>query len=234
MNIRDSAMTALILGFFASSWFGWAQERPPLAWRSPLIVGALLSLIVAVAGGVLAWRNRSAAGSALSAEGALRRYGIIVGVEFGIAAAGAAGIALWGRSEYIASWICLVVGVHFLPMAPVLRNPFLVLLGLLLMAVAVAARRSHPAHRYRPERHHRRGGRRCPARLCHLGCCLRRRVVRAEGRVCAYAPARQAGVPSSRRRNQPRRHPSTAEDPTVERGRQLGCGCRQPTWRARG
>jgi hypothetical protein len=139
MNIRDSAMTALILGFFASSWFGWAQERPPLAWRSPLIVGALLSLIVAVAGGVLAWRNRSAAGSALSAEGALRRCGIIVGVEFGIAAAGAAGIALWGRSEYIASWICLVVGVHFLPMAPVLRNPFLVLLGLLLMAVAAAA-----------------------------------------------------------------------------------------------
>jgi hypothetical protein len=132
-------MTALILGFFASSWFGWAQERPPAAWRSPLIVGALLSLVVAVAGAVLAWRNWSAAGSALSEPGAMRRYGIIVGVEFGIAAAGAAGIALRGRSEYVAPWICLVVGVHFLPMAPVLKNPPLVVLGVLLMAVAAAA-----------------------------------------------------------------------------------------------
>jgi hypothetical protein len=38
---RDSAMTALILGFFASCWFGWAQERPPASWRGPLIAGAV-------------------------------------------------------------------------------------------------------------------------------------------------------------------------------------------------
>jgi hypothetical protein len=29
MPLRDAAMAALILGFFASCWFGWAQERPP-------------------------------------------------------------------------------------------------------------------------------------------------------------------------------------------------------------
>jgi hypothetical protein len=34
----------------------------------------------------------------------MRRYGIIVGLEFGIAA-----------------WVCLVVGVHVWPMAPVLQ-----------------------------------------------------------------------------------------------------------------
>jgi hypothetical protein len=32
-------MTALILGFFASSWFGWAQENPPEASRPFLIAG---------------------------------------------------------------------------------------------------------------------------------------------------------------------------------------------------
>lgn len=26
---RDGAMSALVLGFFASCWFGWAQEKPP-------------------------------------------------------------------------------------------------------------------------------------------------------------------------------------------------------------
>jgi hypothetical protein len=135
---RDAAMSALILGFFASSWFGWAQERLPSRWRLPLTVGAVLSLIVAVVGAVYAWRNWSG-GSALSAPGAMRQYGIIVGVEFGVAAAGAAVIAFWGRGDYIAAWVCLVVGVHFWPMAPVLHSPSLVALGALLTVVAIAA-----------------------------------------------------------------------------------------------
>ncbi len=136
--VRDDAMTALIFGFFASSWFGWAQERPPAALRPALIAGSVLSLGVAVIGAVFAWQNWSA-GSALSEPGAMRQYGILVGVEFGLAAVGAAGIAVAGRSEYIAPWICLVVGVHFWPMAPVLKNPSLIVLGALLTAVSVAA-----------------------------------------------------------------------------------------------
>jgi hypothetical protein len=55
--VRDSAMMALIFGFFASPWFGWAQERPPLAWRPPLIAGSVVSLAVAVFGAVLAWQG---------------------------------------------------------------------------------------------------------------------------------------------------------------------------------
>lgn len=137
-STRDSAMSALILGFFASSWFGWAQERPPAAWRSPLIAGAVLSLAVAVVGAVVAWQNWSG-DSALAEPGAMRRYGILVGVEFGVAAAGAAAIALLGRPEYLAPWICLVVGVHFWPMAPVLKSPSLIVLGALLSTVAVVA-----------------------------------------------------------------------------------------------
>ena len=135
---RDSAMTALILGFFASCWFGWAQERPPPAWRSLLIVGAVLSLVVAAVGAVVAWWKWSD-GSALNESGAMRHYGIIVGIEFGVAAAGAAVNALWGRPDYLAPWICLVVGVHFWPLAPLLKNPYLVVLGALLTAAAVAA-----------------------------------------------------------------------------------------------
>jgi hypothetical protein len=69
----------------------------------------------------------------------MRQYGIILGVEFGVAAAGAAAIDLLRHSEYVAPWICLVVGVHFFPMAPVLKSPPLFVLGAVLIAVAAAA-----------------------------------------------------------------------------------------------
>jgi hypothetical protein len=135
---RDAAMTALILGFFASCWFGWAQERPPAPWRKLLIVGAGLSIAVALVGGVSAWRMWSDT-SALDEPGAVRAYLIIVGIEFGVAAAGAAVIALTGHRQYLAPWICLVVGVHFVPLAPVLDDPILFGLGAVLTAVALAA-----------------------------------------------------------------------------------------------
>jgi hypothetical protein len=138
MDTRDRAMTALILGFFASSWFGWAQERPPAAWRTTLIVASVASLLAAVTGAVLAWRGWSS-GSALGEPGAMRRYGILVGIEFAVAGLGAAGIGVWGDPDYIAPWICLVVGVHFVPMAPLLRDPALIVLGALLIVVAVVA-----------------------------------------------------------------------------------------------
>ena len=91
MPLRDAAMTALILRYPATSWFGWAQERPPAAWRSPLITGMVLSLAVSATGAVLAWRHWSG-DSALSEPGAMRQYGIILGVEFGVAAAGGGGV----------------------------------------------------------------------------------------------------------------------------------------------
>jgi hypothetical protein len=69
----------------------------------------------------------------------MRRYALIVGTEFGVAGVGAAAIAVAGHAGYLAPWICLVVGVHFWPMAPVLQNRSLVVLGALLVAVAVMA-----------------------------------------------------------------------------------------------
>jgi len=135
---RDGAMSALILGFFASSWFGWAQEKPPPGWRALLVTGAVLSLAIAGIGAVLAWRTWSG-GSVLDEPGAMRRYGMVVGVEFGVAAVGALVLAVCRRLEYLSAWICLVVGLHFAPMAPILDSPPLIALGLVLTGVAVAA-----------------------------------------------------------------------------------------------
>ncbi|GAA2384299.1 hypothetical protein Cme02nite_66480 [Catellatospora methionotrophica] len=137
-HVRDAAMTALIFGFFASAWFGWAQEAPPVAWKKRLGIAGGVSIAVSLAGGILAWQHWSD-GSALSEPGAMRRYGIIVGIECVAAAAGALVLGLRGKRELIAPWICLVVGVHFIPLAGPLQSPILFPLAVAMTLVAAGA-----------------------------------------------------------------------------------------------
>ena len=44
-------------------------------------------------------------------------FGIVCGVEFGVAGLGAAVVGIRKRAQWIASWIAFVVGVHFVPLA---------------------------------------------------------------------------------------------------------------------
>lgn len=67
------------------------------------------------------------------------RYGVIVGVEFGLAGLGAGILAVIGQADYIPVWVCAVVGVHLLPLAPLLRDRRLVALGVLVTIVALVA-----------------------------------------------------------------------------------------------
>jgi hypothetical protein len=47
--------------------------------------------------------------------------------------------ALAGQADYIPVWVCAVVGVHLLPLAPLLRDRRLVALGVLVTIVASVA-----------------------------------------------------------------------------------------------
>ncbi|MEU8261497.1 hypothetical protein AB0C02_12865 [Micromonospora sp. NPDC048999] len=135
---RDGGITALVEGFFGAAWFGWGHVAPP-AWLDPwLTAGSVVALLVAIAGAVVGFSS-PASTAALNNRASGRRYGIIVGVEFGLAGAGAALLGVFGQPDYIPVWICAVVGVHFLPLAPVLRDRNLIPLGILVTATAVAA-----------------------------------------------------------------------------------------------
>jgi hypothetical protein len=135
--VRDAAATATVFGFFASSWFGWAQEQPPATWRKWLIAGSILSLLVAIAGGVLTWQYW-ADGTAFNPQTG-RTFGLIVGIEFTIAGIGAGVLARLGKAELIAPWIALVVGVHFWPLGPLLHYPLLYAVAVLVSLAALVA-----------------------------------------------------------------------------------------------
>jgi hypothetical protein len=134
---RDAAFTAAIFGFFASAWFGWAQAKPPEWLVDWLVAGSIAAVLTMVAGVVLGVRHRHD-GSALNIQGASRRYGIIVGIEFVLAGVGAGVLGATGAVDYIPVWICAVVGAHFLPLAQVLLARWLYPFGAALCGVAVA------------------------------------------------------------------------------------------------
>lgn len=114
--VRDFAFTALIFGVAAFVWYGWGQEDPPRAWRVLLAIGSGLGVITAIIGGVLVYQHWSSE-TALAAGDGYRTFGIVCGVEFGLAGVGAAFLGVTKRPEWISTWICFVVGVHFIPLA---------------------------------------------------------------------------------------------------------------------
>ncbi|MEU9506389.1 hypothetical protein AB0D32_08915 [Micromonospora sp. NPDC048170] len=136
-HIRDASATAVVFGFFASSWFGWAQDAPPRRWRPLLGVGSVLSLLTAVAGGILTWR-RWAEPTAFDADTS-RTFGVVVGIEFGAAALGAGLLALRRRQDLIPVWVALVVGVHLFPVAALIDYPLIHLVAALVTVVALVA-----------------------------------------------------------------------------------------------
>jgi hypothetical protein len=140
--LRDAAATAAIFGFFASAWFGWAQDEPPPGWRRALVTGSILSLLTAVGGGVVTWRNWSGP-TAFDADTS-RTFGLVVGVEVALAAIGAAVLARRRSGELIPAWVALVVGVHLIPVALLVRSPLIAVTGVLVALVAVPLARSRP------------------------------------------------------------------------------------------
>jgi len=135
---RDRGVTVAIEGFFAFVWFGWGQAAAPSWLVVPLAVGTGLAVLLAVAGVVVTTRSTGRL-RVLADPRARRRYGIIVGLEFGLLGAGAAILAATGQYRWTPVWICAGVGVHFFPLATTLDNRSLRLLGGLLVAVAVVA-----------------------------------------------------------------------------------------------
>jgi hypothetical protein len=136
-HVRDAAATGVVFGFFASSWFGWAQEAPPRKLRPFLIAGAVLSLVT-VAVAVTLTIRRWSDGTAFDADTS-PRFGIVVGIEFGVGALGALLLRLRGHRELIPAWIAFVVGIHLFPVAVLLDYAFLHVVAALVTVASVVA-----------------------------------------------------------------------------------------------
>ncbi|MGO1545604.1 MAG: hypothetical protein ACTHXA_14820 [Gulosibacter sp.] len=107
-------------------WLGWAQEDPPESRRWKLGVGSVLGLVFTGIFGYTVFRHWNT-GSAL--DGQFHLYGILVGTEVLLAGAGAIVLAVRKQSRWIAWWVAMVVAIHFIPMALLLQDLAMAILG---------------------------------------------------------------------------------------------------------
>lgn len=138
---RDLVMTAAIFGVAAFVWAGWAQEQPPTGWiwRAVLGVLGLAGLVLAALAIPLVVRHWSAP-TALRFEGAAwTAYLVVVAIEVVACVALAVWASLAERADLVAPLILAVVGIHFVPLAFVFRQPIMAVAGIVLAVVAVVS-----------------------------------------------------------------------------------------------
>lgn len=141
-HLRDSAFTTAWFGLMTMVWFGWAQESPPARLKVLLIVGSIVGVALAVGFGVftgLHWHSPTA----LSRSRAIQ-FGVVVGTEVVLAAAGSLILVATGNSRWTAWWVAVVVALHFISLAWIFSGRTLVLLAavelILLVVLAVLIR----------------------------------------------------------------------------------------------
>ncbi|MBO3739541.1 hypothetical protein [Actinoplanes flavus] len=132
---RQAGLTALYLGVFAMIWFSVPDSRPPLG--TYLVVGSLTSILVAGIGALVVLRAHRE-GPVERNTSTDRRYLVIFAGELAAAGFGAVLLAVIHRSEYIPVLVGVIVGLHFLPLAPVLKDPALRVLGVAVCLAGLA------------------------------------------------------------------------------------------------
>ncbi|GAA1810619.1 hypothetical protein GCM10009682_35300 [Luedemannella flava] len=134
--VRDAAATGAIFGFFASVWFGWAQEAPPRRLRPYLIAGSVLSVAAIVAGVTLMiihWNDGTVFDDTTGPQ-----FGVVVAFEVVLAGLGAAVLAR-RQPDVVPAWVALIVGLHLFPVAVILEYPFLHVPAALVTLVALGS-----------------------------------------------------------------------------------------------
>lgn len=136
--IRDYTMYAAVFGFFSAVWFGWAQEKPREKWRIYLRIATVVAVVVSLLGFYLSGTHWNAA-SMLNEGTNFKTYLIIFYGEMAIGGAGAVGLFLLKRQQYISAWIALIVGIHFIALESVFADSSLYVLAAFLILIALGS-----------------------------------------------------------------------------------------------
>lgn len=135
---KDVAANAMVMGFAAMAWFGWAHQADSAALQIPLAVG----MAAGVALGLMCLIARRRLGGQGVHEFDNKRantvYYAAVGFEVVFAFGGAITLGRLGQPDFIIAWIMAIMGIHFLPLSRLYRIPELAATGILCICAGIA------------------------------------------------------------------------------------------------
>jgi hypothetical protein len=136
-DLIGAARGALVESMFGAGWLGWGlgQARVFNGFSGPAFG---LTALVLAACSIFAIRKGRLLKKAVPAKISpsrppiLKRFLVVVAIEFlAIALASTVAIHLH-RSDLATDWCAMIVGLHYLPLAKILRAPQLTVLGILI------------------------------------------------------------------------------------------------------
>ena len=102
---------SIITAAFGIAWALWGAPGLPAAAQGPVAAAGIVAGVIIISRAVRLRRTALAPSTSMFRS---RQYRLVVAAEVVAIAAGLAGLAVAGASEYIVAWVAIVVGVHFL------------------------------------------------------------------------------------------------------------------------
>ena len=124
----------IVAAAFGMAWALWGASGLPAAAQGAVRAAGVVAGVIIIGRAV---RLRRAAPEPAASVFRSPQYRVVVAAEAGAIAAGLAGLAVAGASEYIAAWVAIVVGVHFLAFGRFI-SAFYYLLGAIVTAGGIA------------------------------------------------------------------------------------------------
>ena len=108
---RGVLTACIIAAAFGIAWALWGASGLPAAVQGAVRAAGIAAGVIIIARAVRLRRTAPAPAISMFRS---RQYRLVVAAEVVAIVAGLAGLAVAGASEYIAAWVAIVVGVHFL------------------------------------------------------------------------------------------------------------------------
>jgi hypothetical protein len=102
---------SIITAAFGIGWALWGASGLPAAAQDAVVAAGVVAGVIIIGRAV---RLRRTAPEPAASMFRSRPYRLVVAAEAVAIAAGLAGLAVAGASQYITAWVAIVVGVHFL------------------------------------------------------------------------------------------------------------------------
>jgi hypothetical protein len=139
--LRGYATGVLITALFGFAWIGWGMSDIHGGATLPVqVVGGVVALVLLIGSARLFLSARHAevaADNGPRRSRIMRRFGIVVGVEYFTLGAIAGVLSGLHLEQWVPVAICAGVGLHFLPLAAVFRVPLYYVTGAALVVLAV-------------------------------------------------------------------------------------------------